>query len=698
MPTEPPAPVVPSADITCSLYEADNTTLVRTLPHSFSRQWQETLDGPGSGSLSIPLAESAEWSDIANGRVVRCSYRGNAAFSFVPRQRTERLLPGKDAPQVVDIDGPGIMQSLDEAVVLLRPSTTSFAGAVDKRLFGWQCPEFDDTAWSAMTLGNPVYTPAPPLAWPDPFCSRVWLSGAGDQSTVLARRTFTLAAQKVLAIYVSADDGARVWLDGVPLGETDLPPSTSLDRTWGWLPLVSAGTHTIAIEAVDGGGGDRWFACSIYGVDSVSTGVLDTSSFLFHTAYQPSTVTLDPWKLFQFTGTNRPGLTWGSILSTAVTEAKARGRLTGVTLDFDETLDSNGNAWEPAPDFITDIGRTYPELIAQGSESLADTWMDPVGLVIHSTRWRERGNYYTVPSGAPKFTGGIYGVDGAREVNLEQFARTVDLRPDAVSVVGRHRDGYATTGSGPERYADFGSLDSGSAAVVAQTLIDARGDDTESVSTTTIDANDDDLFYGDLLLGDAMSVPSGVPGSETWANARIVALTVKDGGGGSHHRAEVTPELTTALAEFQTLTQRKIDRLRAGVSTDAISAPETLGTGIKGGAIEEVTVTFSPVDSSSYLTDIDQISSPVSFPTRRYRPFRFVARLRDPDVVSVVFDVRQNGIAVHTVTLTAGEEVQEGFMGGIVGIWPDTLDIEITDPGSVAKGLSVEINLAPALV
>lgn len=693
--TEPPALVTPTAEITAKLYEADGTSLVRTLPHSFNRQWQDRADGPGNGSLTIPATETAEWSAITPGRIIRFAYRGVDAFSFQPRQRVFSAIPkGDNAPQVVTFDGPGLLQTLDDALVLLRPSTTSFAGGVSKRLFGWQCPEFDDSGWAAMSLGDPVYTPAPPRAWPSPFTTRVWKAGAGDGSTVLARRNFTLAGTKALAVFVSADDGARVWLDGVPLGETDMPPNTSIDRTWRWIPLVEAGAHTLAIEAIDGGGGDRWFACAVYGVDSPNTGTLDTGSFLFQTAYLPSTMTLEPWMVYEFDGTNRPGLTWGSILTTAVTEAQARGQFTGVTLDFDEDLDSNGNAWPVTADFITDIGRSVPELIAQGAESEADTWMDPAGLVIHSTRWRERGNFWTVPVSPPKFGGGYYGVDGTRDVNLSELTWTTDLRADAVTIVDRHRDGYGTHGMGPERFADLGDLDASSAGAVAATMVTARADDAESVTFDSKPANGDEVAYDDWTVGDAVSVPQGAPGAEANVSARVVSITVADDSE-NHHSARVTPELTSALAEFQTITQRRISRQRAGVSSDAISAPETLGTGIKGGVLDEERLLFS---KDGPLSDGDPTSLPVTFPTSRSRPFRFVTTLRAPDTVDVDFDFCINGTAVHSATIPAYSDKYEGFMGGIVGVWPDIGTVVLTNPsGLVAEGLTVEIYLAPAI-
>lgn len=691
------APVVPTAEITASLYEADNATLVRTLPTSFDRRWQHSVLDAGTGSISFPLAASTEWGAITAGRIIRMSYRGQPAFAFAPRQRTERMIPSGTSPQVVTFEGPGVLATLDDAVVKLRPGTESFAGPTEKRLFGWQCPEFDDSGWSNLTLGPSIYDPTPPLAWPSPFTNRVWLSGAGDGSTVLARRTFTLDATKAVAIFVSADDGARVWLDGVPIGVTDMPPSSSLDRTWAWVPLVEAGTHTLAIEAVDGGGGGRWFACAVYGLSSITGDSLNTSTFMFQTAYQPDSVVLDPWKLYQFDGVNRPGLTWGSILSKVVAEAQARSRLAGVTLDFDATTDSNGNAWPVMPDFVTDVGVSIPALIAKGAESEADTWIEPDDLVLRSVRWRERGSFWTLPISPPRFGGGAYGVaGGGRSPNLSELTHTVDMRSSAVQVVARHEGGYSTSGTGPERFADFGGLNEASALATAATMRDARVDDAESFAVSTVPTNGDEIVYDDYGLGDAVSVPTGAPGSESWANARVVGITCGDDAS-NHHRGRVEIELASTLTEFQSLTQRRLDRQRVGVQSDALTAPETLGTGLAGGVISEERVLFGQADSNALLSDVVGDSTEVSFPSRRSRPFRFVARLRTPDLADVTVDVRKNGSVVHTITIPGGDDVAEGWMGSINGTWPDRMDMVITDPGTTARGLSVEVYFAPAV-
>ena len=687
------AAVVPTARATFDLVEADGTTVVRSLGTAFERTWQDQMDGAGSGSCSFPLEAAADWSAITPGRLVRCSLDGTARFTFAPRTRTVRAVTRSD--RVVDVEGPGLLGILDDAVVLARPGTESFAGSLDRRLFGWQCPEFDDSGWSAQAIGAGISDPVCPEFWPSPgTTNRVWISGAGAGSSVAARRNFTTSATKAIAIFITASGGARVWLDGVPIGETDQPPNTSEEHTWRWVPQVPSGSHTLAIESDSASSGTPWFACIAYAVDDPRTGELNTSTFLFQTGNLPGGGGPEPWKLYRLDGQPRPGLTWGQILGKLLTEAQTRGRLTGWTKSFSDSTDSLGAAWGATPDYIVDIGRPLSELVEPGSQSEADHWASATGLTLHAAGWRTRGNFDSSPPSPPKLVGGYYATSDPRAANLSELVHTTDLRPAAVTVWARHRDGFTATGTGPERYADFGDLPTATAAKLSTDMIASRGDEEDTFTAAVVPVNGDERPYVDVGMGDTLSVPTGALGAEVWQSSRVVGITVSPSEA-SHHDVSITLELSSQLAETQAVMARSIARTRAGAVTASISAPVELGTGVKGGRLEGWKMLFS---KDGLLGAGATESQRYPFPAERARPTRFVQTLRQVDSAAVTWQFKKNGVAVHTGTMPAATNANEGNMGSIVGQWPDIGTVEFTDTGDdIAEGFALVIDCAPAV-
>jgi len=53
-------------------------------------------------------------------------------------------------------------------------------------------------------------------------------------------------------------------------------------------------------------------------------------------------------------------------------EAQARGELTGWTLDFDDTIDTDGNTWQVVPEFSCRVGDSLYQVL----DKLSGSWID----------------------------------------------------------------------------------------------------------------------------------------------------------------------------------------------------------------------------------------------------------------------------------------------------------------------------------
>jgi hypothetical protein len=380
--------------LTVEGWNSANNTLVTTFDESFDRQFQDGLSDTGSGQLTM-LATDPTLDDGAG--VVRFKVNDTYAFAVrLERKQLRTVALGEEADQVVELAGRGLVAEWEDAVVYPYGGLSQ-RPISDSRAFTWASPELSTTGWPAAItelnglstqdkIDPPLHAPwFPPLGWPSNDLAPSWIWSRGQNSTTmpagssLFRATFTAASTGRVSIFYTADSRCRVWLDGVLLSDwTSQPNERSFLNAYRSTPMVSAGTHTIAIE----GDSQAWLetlpdqirgivVCAVYsgGVG----GTFDSSSRLLKTD--------SSWKCLDYP-TVYPAPTPGKILSTLLSEAQARGALTGWSLGCTDNVDSAGRPWPVDAAYVFRVGDTYLSVL----KALADVSIDfrarPSGKVL----------------------------------------------------------------------------------------------------------------------------------------------------------------------------------------------------------------------------------------------------------------------------------------------------------------------------
>lgn len=418
------------ATITSSLYEADNSTVVvADLTGSFDRSWQDPINDSGTGQLTVQLSDPHA-AQLTPGRIVRFNVDGTPRFAMqIDSRRQLSVTTPEDPDRVVSVEGAGHVTQWSQGIVL--PENLVFPPYNENRYFNWASPDLDDSAWIDPTVGYPVVDFVnnrydPPPGWPDPFASWYW-----SRDTTLAaplgssyfRMPFTLDDPTTLVVFVTADDGFDLWVDGTFLMSGEPDPGASWEHTYRAAVRLFAGDHVIAVRGTNY---QRDFdflniagiAVTAFGLDT-TTGYLNTDSFLFHTGVDP----LDepnqyPWVCVDYPDPV-PGFTAGRIIRVLLEENQALGALADWTLSFTDTLDTNGDAWPDIAETPLRVGMNLYDVLRQLAEAHIDFWASPDSLTLEATIKGQRGDFHTTPGSPPVLaTVGTPGTPGGHQPNL----------------------------------------------------------------------------------------------------------------------------------------------------------------------------------------------------------------------------------------------------------------------------------------
>lgn len=393
-------------DLSADVYRrsAPNTLIVN-LDQSFERTWQDQINECGSGSLKI-LNDDADYSSIQMGDLIRFSVQGYAAFTMIARDwQIDTLVEGEEADELTTISGPGILSVLDEAVVY--PSRGVGVTPIETdRVFNWTSPDYDDTDWpTAISISDVISAqalfPGSPTGWPYlPFGHNFFGADVGVSTPIIGppgasnrtapigacfyRGSFTTGDDAFVTICVTADDAADVYIDGQLILQVGGVDQTAVTNPALWL---TAGTHNIAAFVTNlpaPGQADP--------TDYNPTG-LAIAGYSANAAGKPVWLlftTDDTWKVCAYPPAV-PGMTPGEVIRHCVTEAQTRGSLTGVTLNFDDDVDSAGNAWPNVTDISTKVGTDYLTFFREISATYFDFWMEPASLTLWAWAKDTRG-------------------------------------------------------------------------------------------------------------------------------------------------------------------------------------------------------------------------------------------------------------------------------------------------------------------
>jgi hypothetical protein len=292
----------------------------------------------------------------------------------------------------------------------------------------------------------------------------------------------------------------------------------------------------------------------------------------------------------------------GSILRTLVLEAQARGALSGFTLSFSASTDSNGDAYTDTLSIEEQVGATLGQVADNLQELICDIWVDPdltVNLV------NERGDDLT--TGVDPVT---LRVGGSVSELSEELAGPI--RNTVLIASGTNGATFTTrTNAGSistyGRRETFVSLANTSDAAV----VTLAGDQVLNTSATPADGVTVQLdptgpqAYLDFTIGDLIYLVDGT-GTKTSYRVRSLTVTQDDAG-----LLSFVPELGTARADLDKRLKRALDRIErgnAGGDTDLGFAPEPVG----GGSEFEV-CTVTSYDPSTREGSADCSGTPTDF-------------------------------------------------------------------------------------
>lgn len=397
----------PNALDVASFRAPDLVTSVVNLDRSFARRWQDQLNEPGSGSIEL-LNADADLSSIADGDIVRFTLYGWAAFAMIVREREQTTIAeGEESAQRTKLSGPGHLATLDTALVYPSRGVASLPIEED-RVFSWAAPDFDDSAWDTATAliqqgGVGAYWENLPADWPDPEAWWIWANVPNALEWAPAgscyfRTTFTVPADGIskLAYLATFDAKGELYVDGQLIASGDYGVEPDVNIYSGVIDM-SAGDHTVAIwcendidpegDQIHNPGGVLFTG---YGADAAGQWVSKV----------PIVHTDSTWRILAYPPAP-PGMTVGEILRHVIAEAQARGALAGVTLAFDDDVDSDGDAWPVLAEVSTKVGTDVLTFVRELTASYVDVWMSPASYRLYAWLQDGRGEVRAISYHAP---------------------------------------------------------------------------------------------------------------------------------------------------------------------------------------------------------------------------------------------------------------------------------------------------------
>lgn len=368
-------------------------TLVAGLDDSFARTWQDPLNEVGSGELRLQN-DDPDVATVGYAHVIRFSLDDQARFACLVEHKDQvTATTSEEIEEVTTLAGRGTMAVLEEA--LIGPVGGERRSQFEQdRLFNFAAPELDDADWGPVVTRvqalNPEVDPGShntvPQGWPDPTALKIWqswpigarLTPVGD---VYMRRHFTTSSSEGTATYrvfVTADDGFEVWIDGqYVIGEVT---PFMWNETTDTEVVLDDGDHVIAVKGTNLDFGDNvaWVLVSVY---ALGDGGVTLASVVVHSDAD--------WIGVGYPA-HPPGFSPGEVLRVLVEEAQARGALEGVELSFTDDVDTAGIPWPNTPDIAFEVGSDLLSALKQLCETYMDAAMAAGSFTLYG--WVQRGD------------------------------------------------------------------------------------------------------------------------------------------------------------------------------------------------------------------------------------------------------------------------------------------------------------------
>lgn len=368
-------------------------SLLATLTGARARTFLDQIDDTGRFGFTIANDDS-NISHTGFDRIIRFEYGGLARFAGVVKDREKVTLSQEQTKgQTTTVGGPGALALLADARVY--PSRGVGALPIEEvRSFSWVANDFDYSSWAnAKNLGRQDlettgWDSTNPEAWPTPSALRIW----GDLDTVstvhaptgtcLFRDSFTVATAGTYAFFAAWDNIGELYVDGAKV----LTGSPDYVRARKVVMELSAGTHYIASIAENGadngaaGDNPAYFLASCHALDR--QGLLEPTA---------TWTTSASTKCLPYV-TGLPGFSPGKVLRLLVEDAQADSKLTDWTLDFTDTVDSDGEPWSLLPEITVGVGRSsLLDVVREMGQSIADVAVAPGSLTLRAWNHGTRG-------------------------------------------------------------------------------------------------------------------------------------------------------------------------------------------------------------------------------------------------------------------------------------------------------------------
>lgn len=363
---------------------------------AFGKSWQVTKSDVGSAQVQLANTD-ANLAAVTFGDFVRFDLDGTPRFlMLVEAIDTVSIAPNEEVDEVTTISGRGSLAQWEQAIVL-PPNGVIGQPYTETRVFDWGAAELDitlstataPTAWNAAVelfqvgRGSEGTPPADfpyawlgkPLGWSDPTGYWVWSQALDATPAVPAgtsyfARDVNITADGYHAVYMAADDFHRLKIDGVTISEyTD--GGEGFTHTLRADLYLTAGTHRVAVEATNQAYGLGGFVFALWSQDVNRDD--DTLVLRADTTWAANGYPATP-----------PGFTAGKVIRVLLEEAQANGALTGWTLDFTDTVDSDGAAWPTDQQWSFRVGMDLLSVLRQLGSSDIDFIADPSSLTLHA--------------------------------------------------------------------------------------------------------------------------------------------------------------------------------------------------------------------------------------------------------------------------------------------------------------------------
>lgn len=387
--------------IVARLIDRSDWSIKATLDQTWDRTWENQLNEPGAGELRIDNTDP-DLALIDDDDLIRFELHGSADIVIMPNDiDRQTIAEAEEVDEATTIRGPGHLAVLEEAVVY--PSRGVGVRPIQEdRPFSWASVEFDDSWWEQAheITGGVTDWWSGVGSWPGGLSSglgSVWIwdnaadytwAPAGD---VFFRRDFTVPADGIYTIAFLADDRGHFYIDGQKVLETRNWTNSDADTATEDVELT-AGSHTAAVWAQNNPGQ--------LGNNPAGIRVIVAPRNLDGTLGTPVCVSDGNWKVLP-----RPiyplGMTPGEVMRLCISEAQARGALTGVTTTFTDDVDSAGIPWGVSWDIATKVGTDYLTFFRELTNSYVDLWMSPAGFELWAWQKNGRGDDVDVSLSAP---------------------------------------------------------------------------------------------------------------------------------------------------------------------------------------------------------------------------------------------------------------------------------------------------------